>query len=158
MHETACRHVDLLSRVRSNQKLAGDKPGGLGSFGLLKNVAVSLVFDDTAAMHQDDVAGEPARLAEVVCRHHHLDAARGDVADQILDRFRRGRIEARGRLVEEQDLRILGERACEREPLLLAAGELSRRPVAEAGEPDQRQQLGRRAACSARGTPAASSA
>src|SRR5262245_38398375 len=36
------------------------------------------VLDDAAAVHQHDRAGEPARLAEVVGRHHDLDAARRD--------------------------------------------------------------------------------
>ena len=53
----------------------------------------------------------------------------------------------------------LGERAREREPLLLAAGEPPRRPLAEPAEADQREQFARRAASrSARGTPAAASA
>ena len=49
----------------------------------------------------------------------------------ILDRLGGGRIEARGRLVEEQHLGIAGERAREREPLLLAAGQPARRALAE---------------------------
>ena len=64
-------------------------------------------LDHAAAMQQHDVAGEPSRLAEIVGRHHHLDAARGDGADDVLDRLGGGRIEARGRLVEEQHLRDL---------------------------------------------------
>ena len=54
-------------------------------------------------------------------------------------------IEARGRLVEEQHLRLAGERARERQPLLLAAGQPARRPLAEPVEADQREQLARRA-------------
>ncbi len=48
-------------------------------------------------------------------------------------------VEIAGRLVGEQDLRVVGERADDRDALLLAAGE-PRRAVAEArGEPDPLQ-------------------
>src|SRR5262244_525983 len=87
-------------------------------------------------MYEHDLAGEAPGLAEIVGRHHNLDPARSNGADDVLDRLGRGRIEARGRLVEHEDLRLLGERARERQPLLLAAGELSRRPAAEPEKAD----------------------
>src|SRR5215471_4847411 len=40
------------------------------------------------------------------------DAARGGLADHVLDLLGRGRIKARGRLIEQDDLGLLGERAC----------------------------------------------
>src|SRR5262245_27052672 len=80
-------------------------------------------FYDAAAMEQYDVARESFGTAEIMRRHHHLDATRRDRPNDILDRLASGRIETRGRLVEEENLRLLGERACERKPLLLAAGE-----------------------------------
>ena len=52
-----------------------------------------------------------------------------DGADDVLDRLGGGGIEARGRLVEKQHLRIARERARQRQPLLLAAGQPPRRPV-----------------------------
>ena len=76
-----------------------------------KNAPRVAGLDDAAAMQQHDVAGEPARLAEIVGRHHHLDAARGDGANDVLDRLGGGGIEARGRLVEEQHGRIARQRA-----------------------------------------------
>ena len=102
------------------------------SAGELKKCCGRRGLDHAAAVQQHDVAREPARLAEIVRRHHDLDAARGDRADDVLDRLGRGRIEARGRLVEKQDLRIARERARQREPLLLAAGQAARRAVARA--------------------------
>src|SRR5262245_14698953 len=92
-------------------------------------------------MHQHDFAGEPFGLAEIVGRHHHLDAARGDLADAVLDRLGRGGMEAGGRLSEEEELRLLGGRARERKPLLLAAGELARWPALEPGKADERAEL-----------------
>ena len=127
--------------------------------GAEKNASAGAALDDAAAVQQHDLAGEPPRLAEIVRRHHHLDAARGDRADDVLDRLGGGRIEARGRLVEKQHLRIPGERARERQPLLLAAGELARRPLAEPVEADQRRAARRHGRSrSARATPAAASA
>jgi len=67
--------------------------------------------------------------------------ARGDLADHVLDRLGRGWIEARGWLIEQEDLRFLGERACERKPLLLAAGELARRPAFQPAKTDERAEL-----------------
>ena len=72
-----------------------------------------------------------ARLAEIVRGHHHLDAARGDVADDVFQRLGRGRIEARGRLVKKKNFRILRQRAGEREALLFAAGEPPRRAIGQ---------------------------
>src|SRR5262249_47252391 len=57
------------------------------------------------------------------------------------DRLGRGRIEARGRLIEQENLRFLGERACERKPLLLAARELARWPALEPAKTDERAEL-----------------
>ena len=85
----------------------------------------------------------PSRFAEIVSRHHHLDAARGDGADDVFDRLGGRRIEARGRLVKEQHGGIFRERARQREPLLLAAGDTSRRPLRQSAEADERQQFGR---------------
>src|SRR5262249_59746499 len=44
---------------------------------------------------------------------------------------------AGGGLMEEEVLRLLGGRACERKPLLLAAGELARWPAVEPGKTDE---------------------
>ena len=106
-------------------------------------------------MQQHDLAGEAARLAEIVGRQHDLDAARDHRTDHVLDRLGGGGIEARGRLVEEQHLRIARERAGEREALLLAAGQPPRRPLAQSCEADQRRAVRRCAGRhSARAVPA----
>ena len=87
-------------------------------------------FNQAAAMQQYDFTGQPFGLSEVVCRHHHLDAARADGANDVFDGLGGVRIEAGGRLVEKQDGRIARERACKRKPLLLAAGEAPCRSLA----------------------------
>ena len=58
---------------------------------------------------------------------------------------RRGRVEVSGRLVGDQDHRPVDERAGDRDPLLLATGQLVGHPVALAVEADQLQGLGDRA-------------
>ena len=50
-------------------------------------------------------------------------------------------VERAERLVEEQHLRAMRQRAGECDPLLLSAGELARHPAMETGEADQLQQL-----------------
>ena len=55
--------------------------------GVAKNSAAGRGFDQPAAMQQHDVAGEPLGLAEIVGRHHDLDAARAHRAHDVLDRF-----------------------------------------------------------------------
>ena len=65
-----------------------------------------------------------------------------DGADDVLDRLGGGGIEARGRLVEEQHGGIARERARQREPLLLAAGQPPRRhDRPSCAEADQLQQF-----------------
>src|SRR5262245_39769306 len=109
---TAGRHdVLLLVRVsrhrrRSNQELAGGKSARLLGLGRGQEGVGRTALDHAAAMHQHDLAGEPLGLAEIVGRHHHLDAACDDLADHVLDRLGRGRIEARGRLIEQENLRL----------------------------------------------------
>ena len=62
----------LLSAQTSNSPARKRRASSV--FGFAKNVGAGAALDDAAAMHQHDVAGEPARLAEIVRRHHHLDA------------------------------------------------------------------------------------
>ena len=53
-------------------------------------------------------------------------------------------VERAERLVEQQHARMVHERAPERDALLLAARELPRLPLREAGEPDELEHLARR--------------
>ena len=112
-------HVLHLQITRSPRRNAAAS----GVAGEAKNARGLGALDQPAARQKHDVAGEPARLPEVVRRHHDLHARGRDVAHDVLHGFGGGRIEARGRLVEKQHLGIARERAGEREPLLLAAGE-----------------------------------
>src|SRR5262249_18147022 len=115
----------------SDQKLAGDEAARVGGLRRREEWPGGGTLDHAAAVQQPDPAARASRLAEIVGRHHHLDAAQRARADDVLDRLGRGGVEARARLVEAEHLRRLGERARQRQPLLLAAGEFSRGTVAQ---------------------------
>ena len=100
-------------------------------------------LDQPPLVDEQHLVAEAPRLAEVVRRHDDLGARGVERLDHGLDLARRARIEARGRLVEKQHLRMQRPGAREREALLLAAREHARRPVREVGEPDLAQRLQR---------------
>ena len=77
-------------------------------------------------------------LVHVVGGDEHGDAAVGQAPDQLPERAPRDRVDARGRLVEEHELRRVHERAGERQALALAAGQLAGQRVLA---PDQVREL-----------------
>ncbi len=70
---------------------------------------------------------------------------RAEVVDEALEDgeylLRCGRVEGRGRFVEDQDLGVRGEDRADRDALLLAAGERGDGAVAEVGEAEQVERL-----------------
>ena len=97
---------------------------------------------DLAAVHDCDPVGHRERLFLVV---RDVDERRPElVLDSLeleLHLLAQLDVEGAERLVEEQRRRPVDERACERDALLLAAGELPRPPPLEALEPDDVQDL-----------------
>ena len=80
---------------------------------------------------------------------HHPRVVRGQqerhaLVAQVVHRLQhpvgRGRVELGGRLVRDHDRRPADHRAGEREPLLLAAGQLHRQVVGPPGQPEHAQQ------------------
>ena len=86
--------------------------------------------DDPAVVHDRDAVAETLGLLHVVRRQQ--DGAPGGLeARDVLPELQAAlRVEARRRLVEEEHLRIARQRAGDREPLALAAGELADARVA----------------------------
>jgi hypothetical protein len=72
------------------------------------------------AVRDVDQAVAPLGLVHVVRRDEHGDAARGERVDLLPEFAPRLRVDARGRLVEQQQLRVVQHAGREREALLPA--------------------------------------
>ena len=95
---------------------------------------------DAAGVVDDDAVGEAVGLGEVVGDH---DGGGGDLAQQraqlVAQRQSSRGVEGGERLVQQQERRLDGQRAPERDALALAARELARIPALEPGETQARQ-------------------
>src|SRR5882724_8270930 len=118
----------------SPQQFSLDEGRRLRRQGPRKELHRRPLFEQTAAMQEDDLIGKPPRLAEVVCGHDDLRAAQIDGGDDILDGARCRRVQIGRRLVEKEHLRRRRPGAGERQPLLFADGEGARRAMGEIGE------------------------
>ena len=83
-------------------------------------------LDDDALVHEHHAVGDLAGEAHLVGDDDHRHAVVGEPAHHVEHLADELRVERRGRLVEEHQLRLHGERARDRDPLLLAARELRR--------------------------------
>src|SRR5688572_20685063 len=99
------------------------------------------VRDDAAVVDDRHAVAEELRLLHVVRRQQNRSAARPELIEQRPQLTSRLRVEAGGRLVQEQQIRFAGERARKRETLLLAARELADTARSLASELDDSQQL-----------------
>ena len=75
-------------------------------------------------------------------QHAHAGPVGADAVDQLPELAARQRIDAGGRLVEDQQVRVVDQRAAQAELLLHAAGELAGRAVGEGRQAGGLQQLG----------------
>src|SRR5690349_13950754 len=73
------------SLLRLDKQFAADEFLGLRRAGKSKEVFCGPGFGNASAMQQNDIAGQTPRFAEIMRGHHHLDAARRDIADHVLD-------------------------------------------------------------------------
>src|SRR5258708_4698006 len=92
--------------------------------GRAENLGRGAGFHDDAMVHVNDGVGDLARKAEFVGHHHHRHAAAGKLLhdrEHLADQFG---IERAGRLVEQHQHRLHGERTRNGYPLLLAARKL----------------------------------
>src|SRR5216683_3317486 len=126
----------------SPQKVTGQESARLRGRRPLEERGRRGVLGDPALMQKDDLVGQPPRLAEIVRRHDDLGAGGMDRVDDLLDGPGRRRIEARRRLIEEEDLRTQRPGAGQRQALLLAAGEDARRSLRQLGQADPVERLG----------------
>src|SRR3954468_2008715 len=99
-------------------------------------------LDDAAVVQHRYHVADVERAADVVADHHARDAellARSD--DHLVDALGGERVEAGGRLVVEDDLRLPDDGAGQAHPLAHAAGELGREFLLHAEELDDGQLL-----------------
>ena len=98
-----------------------------------------------------ELAGDPPRERQLLLDQQHRDARvpiepQDDVADLVHD----VRLNAFGRLVQDQQLRLEHERAADRELLLLSAGEIAAAPAEHLL---QDRETGRRSAAESHALP-----
>ena len=98
-------------------------------------------LQDLAVVHDRDPVAERFRLVHVVSREHHRLAAIIDGPQHIPQVPPGLRVQRCRRLVQEDDLRVVDQRARDGQPLRLAAGEFLRPGVRLVGECDQLEHL-----------------
>ena len=126
---------------------AGDVGGEVGDV-VVRRCAHDLVgrpdLDDLAVAQDHDPVTQLERLGQVVGdEHHRLADLVVQPDDLVLHVATDQGVERRERLVEEQDLRVAGERAGQPDALLHPAGELVGVVLLVAGEPDEVDHLAR---------------
>jgi hypothetical protein len=99
------------------------------------------LFDDRAALHHDDVIGHVAGEGELVRHDHHRHAGARQVSHQLQHLAHHFRIEGRGRLVEQDKLRLHRQRPGDCDALLLTAGQGAGIGLGKAAEADASEQF-----------------
>ena len=131
-------------RHRSRQQVAvADEVGDEPRRGQAVDPRGLVELLDAAAVHHRDPVRERERLGLVV---RHVDERDADLLLQVdeldLHLLAQLRVEGGERLVEQQERRVGHERARDRDALPLAARQLVRHALAEAGEPHVLERLG----------------
>ena len=97
------------------------------------------VLDQAAAIDDADVAAETLGLLQIVRGENDGGALRVDLAQELPHRAAQFDVDAGGRLVEDQQLRLVHQRPRDHQPPLHAAGEVARRLVAFVPQPEPLQ-------------------
>ena len=131
------RVVDQLAiePVVAAHELGGEQRRGV----VVQRRRRALLLDD-AVVEQQDAVGDRHRLGLVVRDVQRGQSERDDQLAQPGARFlAQLGVEVRQRLVEQDDRRVVDQRARDRDALLLAAGKLVRKARGEMAEPELRQ-------------------
>ena len=109
---------------------------------LLHRAALAIQRVDGAAVAQHrDAVGDPRHLVELVRDQDRGHALRAELEREIEQRRAVALVEAGGRLVQDQQAHLLGQRLGDLHQLLLADPEIGDQRVRRLIEPDFRQQL-----------------
>ena len=101
----------------------------------------SAVGQNLAGVDDIGTVDQAERLADIVVGDENADAARGQLAHQILDIRDGDRIDAGERLVEEHEIGVAGQRAGDLEPAPLAARQRNRGGLAQMRDVEFFQEL-----------------
>ncbi len=142
------RSIALAWPVRRRRRIAVEHVGGADELRdearrrrVVDLLRRSDLLDPAAVEHADAVAHRQ-RFVLVVGDEHEGDAELALQRLQLdLHLFAQLQVERAERLVEQQHLRLVDQRARQRHALALAARELRRPPVADAGQLDQLEQF-----------------
>ena len=102
---------------------------GLAEHGLEDPVGVDLLFgealEQAAVTDHDDTAAQADELFQLAGQEHHRMALRGKVSQMVVELTLGLCVDAASRVVQDQDMRLLGKGAAEQHLLLVAAAERS---------------------------------
>src|SRR5690606_40585184 len=132
-----------VEHAAADQRAPADELRDEAARGLVVEIVARAPLREPAALHHADLVGHRKRLELIVRdqdRRHALVTE--DPAHLARKAAAQRYVEARERLVEEQQPRPRRERACERDALLLAARQLVRVRTRASFEPDQLEELG----------------
>ena len=93
---------------------------------MIEHLVGRALLGDHAVVHEDHAVGYFLGEAHLVRHDDGGHAVLDKVADQVEHLAHHLRVERRGRLVKEHDVRLHGQRAHDRDTLLLPAGERGR--------------------------------
>jgi hypothetical protein len=101
--------------------------------------------DEAPVVHDGEAVAEALGLVHEMRREQHRLALLQQLLQALPDQVARLRVEAGGRLVEEQQVGVVHQRARQRQAPLHAAGERVDLGVGAAGQPGELEQRGMRA-------------
>ncbi len=112
--------------VRIEPEDAADEGAGALVLGVVDDLAGRALLDDEALVEEDHGVGGLAGEADLVGDDDHGRAGSRQVAHDVEDLADQFGVESGGRLVEQHDLRVQGQRAGDGDPLALPAGQRAR--------------------------------
>src|SRR5215216_3545664 len=110
------------------------------ALGRLEELLGGALLDDVAVVDEDDPVADLAREPHLVGHDGHRHAVAREIAHDVEHLPDHLRVERGRGLVEQHEFGVHGQRAGDRDALLLAAGEVGREGVRLLGQPDALQQ------------------